>query len=230
MAKRRLEDLYDDLGVFMFQQQLPQPFGGNNQGINQFGGGLSQLLSGIFGGTGKAQQKAFDEYNKYQQQALGAQQPYNQAGMRGMKQYESMLGNMQDPGKFLNNLTGQYQESPYQKYLQQNALNASNNAASASGMMGSSPLSQFNMQQVGNIANSGIQDWLKQALGINSEALGGYQHLTDVGQKAANNISDIYGNLGNAAGGNAYNQQMAGQNQWSNILGGLGGMGLSFFL
>ncbi len=220
----------------MFQQQLPQPFGmgssnpfGGNGG-NQFAGGLSQLLSGIFGGTGKAQQKAFDEYNKYQQQAIQQQQPYAQAGQQGMKHYQSMLGNMEDPGKFLNNLTGQYQESPYQKYLQQNALNASNNAASASGLMGSSPLAQFNGQQAGNIANSGLQDWLKQALGINTEALGGYGHMMDTGANAANNMSGLYSQLGNAAGGNAYNQQMGGQNQWANALGGLAGMGMSFFL
>lgn len=193
---------------------------------NMFGSGLGGFFGGLFGDSGKPYNKAMEEYQKYMQQAQQTQQPYLNAGQGAIGDYQSWLQGQKDPSKFINDQMKNYQESPYTNYLQQQAQNAGNNAASASGLMGSTPFMQQQQQNAGNIAQQGMNDWLQNVLGINTQYGQGQQNLMTGGQNAANSLTNMYNQMGNNMGQSAYGQQ-AGKQQdfWNMIGGGLGMLG-----
>lgn len=191
-----------------------------------FGSGLGGLFGGLFGDSGAPYSAAMDQYQKYANQAQQAQQPYQQAGQGAIGDYQKWLQGQQDPSKFINNLMGQYQSSPYSQYLQQQNLNAGQNAASASGLMGSTPMMQQMQQNAGNIASQDMNQWLQNVLGINTQYGQGEQNLMTGGQNAANSLTNMYNQLGQQMGQGAYGQK-AGEKQdfWNTIGGGLGILG-----
>lgn len=178
------------------------PFSG---GMGGFGGGLgtgiAQLLSGLFGDSSGP----YHEYMDYQKK-----------GLEGYKGFEDWLNTQKDPSGFINKLMGQYNESPWAKYQQQQSVRAGQNAASANGLMGSTPFAQQLQQNAQNISSEDQQKWLQNVLGINSQYGQGQFGLG--GAKAG-----IYDRLGEGAYG-----ARAGQDQdFFNILGGLGQTGAS---
>lgn len=195
-----------------------------------FTSGLGGLLGGLFVNSSKPYDKAMEEYQRWMNQAQGVQQPYLDAGKKGLGNYQDWLGGMKDPSQFINNLMQNYQQSPYTSYLQQQAQNAGINAGSASGLTGSSALAQQMQQNAGNIAQQGMDSWLQNVLGINSQYGQGQQNLMTGGQNAANSLTNMYNQMGQQMGQAAYGQQ-AGKNQdlWNMIGGGLSALtGLGF--
>lgn len=193
---------------------------------SMFGGGLGGLLGGLFGDSGKPYDKAMEEYQKYMQMAQGAQQPYADAGKGAVGDYQKWLQGQQDPSKFINNLMGQYQESPYTKFMQQQSQNAGINAGSANGLSGSSALMQQMQQNAGNISQQGMNDWLQSVLGINTQYGQGQNNLMQGGQNAANALTNMYSQYGDKMGDAAFGRQ-GGKKQdfWNTIGGGLGMIG-----
>jgi len=195
-----------------------------------FGGGLGSALKGLFGDSGAPYDKAMEEFQKWMNQAQGAQQPYAEAGKRGLANYEDWLGGQKDPAAFMNNLMGQYQESPYAHNLQQQSMNAGQNAASASGLMGSTPMMQQLQQNAGNIASQDQNNWLQHVLGINTQYGQGQNNLREGGQQSANHLTDLFSKMGEMMGQGAFGKEQGKQNDFWNMLGGIGGMfgGLGF--
>jgi len=193
---------------------------------NMFGSGLGGLLGGLFGDSGKPYDKAMEEYQKYMQMGQQTQQPYLNAGTGAIGDYQKWLQGQQDPSKFINDQMGQYQESPWAKNLQQQSMNAGQNAASASGLMGSTPLMQQLQQNAGNIASQDQNQWLQNVLGINTQYGQGQQNLMSGGQNAANSLTNMYNQMGQNMGQAAYGKE-AGKKQdfWNTIGGGLGMIG-----
>ncbi len=190
---------------------------------SMFGAGLGGLFGGLFGDSGKPYDKAMEQYQQWANKAQGVQQPYLDAGTNAIGSYQDWLKGMQDPSKFINNLMGQYQQSPYTTYLQQQAQNAGVNAASASGLTGSTPFMQQQQQNATNIAQQGLDNWLQNVLGINTQYGQGQQNLMTGGQGAANALTGLYNNMGQQMGEAAYGKE-AGKKQdfWNTIGGGLG--------
>jgi len=186
-----------------------------------FGSGLGSLFGGLFGNSGKP----YDKYNEYMQQAQQAQQPYANAGQSAIGDYQRWLQSQQDPSKFINDQMKNYQTSDYAQNLQQQSMNAGQNAASASGLMGSTPLMQQMQSNAGQIASQDQNQWLQNVLGINTQYGQGQQNLMTGGQNAANSLSGIYNQMGQGA----YGQQAGKQQDFFNTLGGgigiLGGLG-----
>lgn len=193
---------------------------------SMFGAGLGGLFGGLFGDSGKPYDKAMEQYQQWANKAQGVQQPYLDAGTNAIGSYQDWLKGMQDPSKFINNLMGQYQQSPYTTYLQQQAQNAGINAASASGLTGSTPFMQQQQQNATNIAQQGLDSWLQNVLGINTQYGQGQQNLMTGGQGAANALTGLYNNMGQQMGEAAYGKE-AGKKQdfWNTIGGGLGLIG-----
>lgn len=182
-------------------------------------------MFGLFG-SDKPYKDAMHQYNKYAGQAQQALLPYQQAGQQAVGNYQNWLNGQQDPSQFINSLMQNYQQSPYNKFLQQQAANAGINSASASGMTGSTPFMMQQQQNAANIGQSGMQDWLSQVLGINTQYGQGQQNLMQGGQGAANAMSSLYQNQANNMGQMAYNAGRGKQNDLYNLLG----HGLSMFL
>jgi len=194
------------------------------------GGGIMQFLGGLFGHSDDPYKEAQKAYQQYFNQATNAQQPYTEAGQNALGKYQNWLQGQQNPSDFINNLMNQYQESPWAKYSQQQSIRAGQNAASAGGLsngmggagLGSTPFAQQLQQNAQGISSQDMQNWLGNVLGINTNYGQGLQNLIGGGQNAANSLSNLYNTGGENMAGFAYGKQ-AGQNQdFSNILGGLG--------
>lgn len=184
--------------------------------------GLTSLLSGLFGNSGAGYKDAWNAYQPWMQKAASGFAPYQQAGQNGLNGLQSMLGGMSNPSEFINHLMGGYQQSPWAAYSTLQGQRAGNNAASASGMLGSTPFLQQSQQNAQNISSQDMQNWLGNVLNTNQQALQGYGGLADMGLMGAKGLGDIYGNMGQAAGGAAFGEQQGHQNDLGNIFGGLG--------
>lgn len=193
--------------------------GGMGGGSGQ--GGLSQFLGGLFGNSGAPFDKAMDQYKKYYGQAGALHNPFYNAGVGAIPGYQDWLGKMKDPSKFINDTMGQYQESPWAKFQTQQGTRAANNSASASGLIGSTPLGQANADYARNISSQDMQSWLGNVLGINSQYGAGQNQLMQGGQNSANAMSSLLAQLGQLMGEGAAGSQ-GGQNQdRNNLFGGL---------
>ena len=182
--------------------------------------GLASGLGGLFGLGTDPYENAMKQYEKWGQKAANVQNPYLEAGQGGLFNYQDWLQGMQDPAAFMNNLQGQYQESPYSQYLQRQATLGGQNAASASGLMGSTPMMQQAQSNAANIASGDLNSWLQNVLGINAQYGQGQQNLMQGGQNAANALTNLYGNMGNNMAGAAYGSGALNNQNWANAIGG----------
>lgn len=175
-------------------------------------GGLSSIFGGLFGNSSSPYDKAMQQYQQYGDKATGVQNPFYQAGTEATGDYQDWLKGQKDPSGFINNLMGQYQESPYAQYQQQQSQRAGTNMASANGLSGSTPLADYMQNSAQKISSADQNQWLQNVLGINSQYGQGEQNLMSGGQNAANSMSGTYNNMGERMGNGAYGQQ-AGKNQ-----------------
>lgn len=198
---------------------------------SMFQGGLGSFLGGLFGNSGKPYEDAMKQYQQWAQQSQQTQQPYLNAGTGAIGDYQNWLQSQQDPSQFINDQMQNYQTSDYAKNLQQQAMNAGQNAASASGLMGSTPMMQQLQNNAGQIASADQNQWLQDVLGINTQYGEGQNNLMTGGQKSANSLTNMYNQMGQQMGNMAYGQQ-AGKNQdfWNTMGGGLGMLGGLGFL
>jgi hypothetical protein len=190
--------------------------------------GLGGLFGGLFGNSGSPYDKAMEQYENWANRAEGVQQPYLNAGQGALGNYQQWLQGQRDPSGFINNLMGQYKESPYAHYLQQQSMNAGQNAASAAGLTGSTPLMQQLQQNANNISSQDMNQWLQNVLGINTQYGQGQHNLVQGGQQSANALTNMYNQMGQNMGEAAYGRE-AGKNQdlW-NMIGGAGQLALAF--
>lgn len=197
---------------------MAQMFG---QAKDKFGGGLGSFLNGIFNDPRKPYAEAQRAYDPWMDQASGVLNPFVQEGQKGMGKYEDWLEGMKDPSAFINKMMGGYQESPYAKYLQDYAQRAGTNAASASGLIGSTPFMQASQENAAGIASKDMQDWLKNVLGINTQYGKGWGDIMGQGFNAAQGQANIFGQRGADEAKLAYGKEAAGQSRTGNIVGGL---------
>jgi len=190
--------------------------------------GLGGLFGGLFGDSGAPYDKAMEQYREWADKAQNAQNPYLNAGKRGLQGYEDWANTMKDPTQFINNIMGDYQQSPYAQYLQKQAMNAGTNAASASGLTGSTPFMQQMQQNATDISSQDMNQWLQNVLGINTQYGGAQGNLMTGGQNAANALTNLYENMGNKMGEAAYGKEAGKQQNFWNKLGGAAQLGLSF--
>lgn len=191
-------------------------------------GGLGGFLGSMFGDSGAPYDDAMKQYQDWANKAQNVQNPYLQAGQGAIGNYQDWLSGQKDPSKFINNLMGQYQQSPWAKYSQQQGMRAATNAASMGGLsngmggagIGSTPFMQQAQQNAQNISSEDMQNWLGKVLGINTQYGQGNQFLMGQGANAANSLTGMYGDMGRQMGEQAYNKGAAGQNDMWNMLGG----------
>jgi hypothetical protein len=175
-------------------------------------GGFSKIFSGLFGDSGSPYEDAAAQFERYGQQGREAQNPFYNAGTGAIPHFQDWLSRMQDPSGFINKIMGQYQQSPFAKFQQQQAIRAANNMGSATGLTGSTPMTQFAEQNARDISSQDMNQWLQNVLGINSQYGAGQQSLVNTGQNSANSITQLLQNLGQNMGEADYGRR-AGQLQ-----------------
>lgn len=192
------------------------------QAGQQLWGGFPGIMQGIFGHSGRPYEKARNAFLPYYEESKGYQQPYMQAGQQGMEGFQKWLQGQQDPSGFINNLMGGYQESPYAKYQQEQAMRAAQNMGSASGLLGSTPLTQYAQQNARDISSQDMNQWLQNVLGINTQYGQGQYGLMQGGQHAADLLSQLGLNAGEYMGGTAYGQEAGKQQDRNSLWAGIG--------
>lgn len=193
----------------------------NNLDTNQMMSGIGSAVGGMTANSGAPYGSAMSEYEKWANKGQEAQNPFYNAGVQGVSGYQDWLKQMQDPSGFINNIMGQYQQSPYAKYQQQQSMRTANNMGSASGLSGSTPLQLQAQQNAQNISSGDMSSWMQNVLGVNSQYGQGQNNLMNMGANSANQLTNMYNQYGQLMGDAAYGQK-AGENQdESNIWGGI---------
>jgi len=196
---------------------------------SMFGMGLGSLLGGLFGNPSGDYSDAMQQYQKWMQQAAGAQSPFYNAGTGAIPQYQDWLKKMSDPSAFINSQMNQYQQSPWAKYEQQQAMRTANNMGSATGMTGSTPMMQQAQQNASNISSGDMNQWLGNVLGVNQQYGAGLNNMMGYGQHSADILSQLYQAMAGQMGAGTFGKDAANQNSWINSLMGGAGMIGSFF-
>lgn len=202
-------------------------FGGGGGGQGLFSGGglasIGQILSGIFGDSGAPYEKAMEQYEKYGQMGANIQNPFMEYGKSAMPRMNEWLAGMKDPSGFINTLMGKYQESPWAKFQQDQSARRFGNEGSATGLTGSTPLTQFMQQNMHDISQQDMNQWLQNVLGVNTQYGQGVQNQITTGQNAANSLTNLYGNMANQMAEAAYGKEAGKQQDRNSIWGGLFG-------
>lgn len=192
----------------------------NSSGFGGGGGGLEQFLSGMFSRSDKPYKEAGKTLEDYLRQGREAQNPFLEAGKGAIPQFQEWLNGMKDPSGFINNLMGKYSESPWAKYQQEQALRASGNMGSASGMGGSTPMAQFNQQNARDISSQDMDKWLQNVLGINTQYGAGQNSLIQGGQHAADSIGSLLNSFGTNIAKARFGEESEKNQNRNNIWGG----------
>lgn len=193
---------------------------GNSAG-SDISQGLTQLFGGLFGNSGKPYKEAGKVLEDYLRRARDTQNPFLEMGKGAIPQFDEWLNGMKDPSGFINHLMGGYQESPFAKFQQEQAMRAAQNQGSASGLTGSTPLTQFAQQNARDISSQDMNTWLQNVLGINTQYGAGRQSQIAGGQHAADALSQLYQNFGENLAGAKYGSIAGKQKDRNDIWGGL---------
>jgi len=204
------------------------------------GAGLGSILGGALNVFNNPYDQSVDTFNnilsgydKYKGEMSSNLNPYMTAGTDAIGSYQNALNRMANPTDFMNNIMNQYQQSPWAKFQTDQGIKAGNNAASASGMLGSGAEQKELAQFAQGVSSKDMQQYLQNALGINNQYLGGYGHLMDNGLGANSIYGSFLGNLmssqANVANSMAQAQAAQGQTEnsgWGDMLGGAATIGM----
>lgn len=157
-------------------------------------------------------------------------QPYIDSGNQSlntlMSQYNKLLSN---PQAILSLAGNGYQQSPGYKYQYNQGMNAANAAAASGGMLGTPQHQQDAAAMSENLADKDYQQYLQENLGLYGQGLQGMSGINSMGYNASNELANALAanlmNQGNMAAWGQENQNQAN----SDFLGGLIGLGSSFF-
>jgi hypothetical protein len=160
--------------------------------------------------------KLFDPYMQQGQQAYGQLNPI----------YSQMAS---DPAGYLESLMGGYQQSSAFKQKRDAALQAAANTAAAGGMRGSMQDIQGQQHLSNELMGEDMQQWLRNAMGLQGKGLEGLSHFYDTGFQGAEDLGNVYGSQGTLA----YQQQLEKRKQqqaneqfFKKLAGSLAGAGL----
>lgn len=194
--------------------------GKSSSGIDDMTAGMTQMFGGLFGNSGKPYRESGKVLEDYLSRARDAQNPFLEMGTKAIPKYQKWLNGMKDPSGFINGLMDNYGESPWAKYQQEQALRASGNAGSSTGMGGSTPMSQFNQQNARDISSQDMNSWLQNVLGINTQYGAGLNNEIQGGQHSADTLGQLYSNFGEDLAGVKYNSLAAKARDKADIWGG----------
>lgn len=200
------------------------------------------------GGQGAAAQdqeeairRAMQQEQQYLGQSTGYMQPWWQAGQKALPEYQEALGRMKDPNAFINQMMGGYQQSPFAKFQEHQGIQAANQGAAASGMLGSGAQQKALAQFSQDLSSKDMQQYLQNQMGVWGNYMGGLGGLSGQGMQAGKQMGDWTMGAGrDVAGmeeqiGQARAQgDVANSNAWGNLFGlgvnllggGLGAMGM----
>ncbi len=202
-------------------------------GMNQLSGisGIASGIGGLFGNNKNPYDAAKPYIDNMGKEAGKYFNPYMQAGEGAIKplqdQYSQLLG---DPGKRLNDMGKNYQQSPGFQFALEQALGANNRSAAAGGMAGSAASNQNAMATATGLASQDYNNWMQNTLGLYNQGLSGQQGMMNNGLSASKSMSDLIAQQMAQQANMAYgSQNYENQNSpWANV-GKIAGGAASIF-
>lgn len=153
----------------------------------------------------------------------GNYNPYAPQGMQDQgglgQQYYGMGSN---PAGHINDIMGQYQESPGFQRQMENAMKMARYGAAGAGMGGTESALMDQGQLAGALQSQDMQQWLQNVLGVQNQGMQGQERQ----------LEGLYNNMGTqgtmAHQGQAQKNQAENDrfNSWLNLAGNLGGAAL----
>jgi hypothetical protein len=199
------------------------------------GGGLGVAAGGAynaFGNKGKSPGKSANEVlDQIPGQTKPYYQPYMDAGGKALGTIQGEYGGLLN-GETQNKLGANYKESPGYKYLLQTALQGTNNAAAAGGMLGTPQHAEQNAATAEGIASQDYNNYINNQIGLYGKGLSGEEGLNEQGYNANKSYADQLAQITGQKASNTYADEEAKQKNkaggLSDIFGGLGTAGASY--
>lgn len=150
-------------------------------------GDISNILSGGRSGgyndIAQGTQEAQDQMRKYYEQGRSDLAPWRTAGENAIPQFQSDLDTINNMGH--GNWMNDYRESPQARYQTEHAMTSMNNAAAATGLLGSGGNQQENANIANDIASKDQQQFFNNEMDIRQSHMGGLNNLMGYGSGAA---------------------------------------------
>lgn len=154
--------------------------------------------------------------------------PYIEAGLGALDILYDEYGNLiTDPNQIYNKLAAGFEASPGYEYNYNQAMNASNSAAAAGGMLGSPAHTQQSQEMATQLANQDYYNYLDRMMSLYSTGLGGMGEINQMGYGASNQMAAY---MAQQIMAEAYLAAMAAkfQNaQTGSMLGGIADVGMA---
>lgn len=191
-----------------------------------FGGGQSQAA----GAYGNEIQQGINSSNGLFGQGMGYLNPFMGREQGQYNQYMNALNQGQNPVQLYNQYASQYQMSPFAQAQIKTGQTNANNAAAASGMLGSgaSQIAAANLAQ--SVRSQDFNNYMGNVLGLRGQYLGGLGGLQHEGFQAGMQGANLaeqqaqmqqryYEDMANSQAA----QQVGQSRGWTNFLGDVGG-------
>ena len=177
---------------------------------------------------GRQYQAAQDQMQQYYNQAQGAMQPYMQHGQEAYSGLSEAMKNLLDPQALQAQWMEGYETSPQAQFAQQQAQQHGLDAASAMGLMGSTPALQAIQGGTTQIGFQDRQNYLQDLMDKYKTGIGLGENIYGTGAGMAGQSAQQAMNMGNIMGGLAGGREAAGGSLLSGLLGGAGRLGLDY--
>lgn len=155
--------------------------------------GITQAInSGVTGAMYQDPSKAADQYLNQIGSSSGQYfNPYIDSGRNALDTLSGQYGNLiNDPTFMMNQIGAGYQQSPGYQFQVDQAMGASNRAASAGGMLGS-PMQQQNIAStVNQLANQDYGQYMDRGLSQYGIGLAGMGGINQMGYNASSSMAD----------------------------------------
>lgn len=188
------------------------------------------LFDTVFGGGKRAGGKrARRELQRGYDAAEGRYQPFYDAGVAEISPYQNYVNQLSDPQQYYADVMSTYEESPLAQLQTEEAIQAANQAAAASGLLGSNALYEDIAQDAQRRYQADQQRYLQNVLGIGQQFTSGAQPLLSMGGQAASALANLDVGLGEEMGRLDFMDETARAQSINNaISAGLGLAGTAF--
>jgi hypothetical protein len=196
------------------------------------------ILDTLFGGGqqagyGKLQEsleQGLGQLKQFGTEAQGFLSPFRTGGQTALQQALQRLAPSQDPTAMIQNIQSRFQQSPAQRFAQQQATEAAQNQLAAQGISGSGAAAQELAQRVAGITGQQEQQNLQNVLGLRQQDLGSLLGISQLGAGAAGqaaqgafgegqDVADLMGAIGQARAGGAEARASGISNLFGTLLG-----------
>jgi hypothetical protein len=180
------------------------------QGLRHWGDEMSLFnMFKSFISPERGYDKASDLYSQYYANAQRYLQPYNQQGLDQYGRLNTQADKLNNPVQLENDWASSYTESPYAKFLKEDAKNSGLDAASSMGLIGSSSALNNIMNSSSNISQSFRQKYMDDLMQKFMTSIGIGQNLYGTGENAASTLSGNTMNAGENLAQTAYGKANA---------------------